>query len=332
MAKVRPNAVVSGEVTRLGYNGGMDAAKVPARRLWSLLEPIHAVTYFSPEPLAALKEAGYRGFWMGYFAGRAAPLGRASAELVHAVCYNFAFEHVARAIPSAWDFAAPDRALSARLSGSVAALQRLLAGVVGSMIATAADLAARAAATAPLEGRPLFAANRSLPEPERPLERLWHAATLLREHRGDGHVAALVAAGIGGRQAHVLHALATGTPVEVYARARTFEPAEWTSIVAELRERGLVDGDGTLTAAGRQAKDEVEELTDELAESACRALSPTEVDDLIRALLPITTAVVSGLEIPTQSPMGLNLNEAVSAGNNSVGTNTVGNDTAGNSM
>jgi hypothetical protein len=165
-----------------------------------------------------------------------------------------------------------------------------------------------------VEGRPLFAANRSLPKPEQPLQRLWHAATLLREHRGDGHVAALVAAGIGGRQAHVLHALATGTPVEVYAKARTFGTAEWTSIVAELRERGLVDPDGTLTAAGRPAKHAVEDVTDDLAQSAYRALSATEVNEMIRALLPITTAVVAGNEIPTQSPMGLILNDAVSAG------------------
>ncbi|MFQ6231024.1 helix-turn-helix domain-containing protein, partial [Nocardia sp. NPDC002869] len=60
-----------------------------ARQAWRLLEPLHAVTYFSPEPLQALKAAGYRGFWMGYFAGRAAPLGAAGPEVVHALFYNF---------------------------------------------------------------------------------------------------------------------------------------------------------------------------------------------------------------------------------------------------
>src|SRR5688500_14287432 len=103
-----------------------------ARDLWRLLEPIHAVTYFSPEPLAALREVGYRGFWMGYFAGRAAPLGAASAELVHTVFYNFTFDHVARALPDAWAFAPPEAALDARSTGSVAALRRHLGDLAGS--------------------------------------------------------------------------------------------------------------------------------------------------------------------------------------------------------
>ena len=194
---------------------------VRARELWRLLEPIHAVTYFSPEPLARLRAAGYRGFWMGYFAGRAAPLGTARAELVHALFYNFALDHVARALPDAWQFAPPESAIRAREEGSVAALRRHLGPAVNSsFIARAAELAANSARQAPLEGRPLFAANRALPEPDEPLALLWHAATLLREHRGDGHVAVLTAAGIGGREAHVLHALATITPFTVYATAR----------------------------------------------------------------------------------------------------------------
>src|SRR5688572_13107063 len=120
-----------------------------ARYLWRLLEPIHAVTYFCPEPLAALKEAGYRGFWMGYFAGRAAPLGAASAEVVHALFYNFAFDHVARALPDAWTFAPPEAALEARERGSVAALRRHLGGASTSPeVARAALLAGKAAASA----------------------------------------------------------------------------------------------------------------------------------------------------------------------------------------
>jgi hypothetical protein len=155
-----------------------------ARRPWQLLEPIHAVTHFSPEPLAELKAAGYRGFWMGYFAGRAAPLGRAGAEVVHALFYNFKPEHVARALPDAWDFAPPERAIAARQAGSTATLRRHL-GVLAdaATVERAADLAAKAARSAAPEGRVLFAANRSLPEADDPLTRLWHAATLLREHR-----------------------------------------------------------------------------------------------------------------------------------------------------
>ncbi|HWI43154.1 MAG TPA: hypothetical protein VNS81_06005 [Nocardioides sp.] len=188
-----------------------------ARQLWMLLEPIHAVTYFAPEPLAALRDAGFRGFWMGYFAGRAAPLGPVGADVVHALFYNFTPGRVERALPDAWQHGSPEAALAARLDGSVAALRRSLRGAASdSTIERAADLASRVAHAQPAEGRALFAANRSLPQPEEPLARLWHAATLLREHRGDGHVATLVAAGIGGRESHVFHALGSDTPRDVY--------------------------------------------------------------------------------------------------------------------
>jgi hypothetical protein len=153
--------------------------------LWSRLEPIHAVTYFSPEPLAALADAGYKGFWMGYFAGRAAPMGRVGPEIVLATFYNFSMAHVRRALPDSWTFAPPSAALEARREGSVAALQRAFADrELAESVATAAVLARAAAESAPMEGRTLFAANRALPWPDEPTAALWHAATLLREHRG----------------------------------------------------------------------------------------------------------------------------------------------------
>lgn len=283
-----------------------------ARDLWMLLEPIHAVTYFSPEPLAGLKAAGYRGFWMGYFAGRAAPLGEASPELVHALFYNFTPEHVARALPSAWGFAPPAAALTARSEGSVLALERLLGSLVdGDRVARAADLALRAALSAPATGRPLFAANRALPVPTEPLARLWHAATLLREHRGDGHVAALLVAGVSGREAHVLHALASGTPAEVYAVARDLGAEEWDGLCSALRARGLVSSsDASLTAAGRAVKNVIEELTDHLAAPAYDALTDVECLELADLLRPLTAAVIASGDIPRKSPMGLDLDEA----------------------
>lgn len=280
----------------------------PARELWRLVEPVHAVTYFSPEPLAALREAGYRGFWMGYFAGRAAPLGRPSAELVHALFHNFSFAHVARAVPDAWGFAPPEAALDARLRGSVAALRRQIGSDADpAAIARAADLATRAAVSAPLEGRALYAANRALPVPDEPIARLWHAATLLREHRGDGHVAALTAAGVGGRASHVLHALATGTPAGVYATARGLDDDEWATVLAGLRERGLVGEDGGLSAAGRALKDGVEEVTDDLAATALEVLGDDDLAELLSALAPLRAAVVAAGDIPVRSPMGLDL-------------------------
>ena len=278
-----------------------------ARELWSLLEPIHAVVYFSPEPLETLRASGYRGFWMGYFANRAAPLGHAGTGVVHALFYNFTEARVGRALPSAWEFAPPAVALEARERGSVAALRRQVgASADGPEVARAAELASRAAAAAPVEGRPLFAANRALPEPAEPVARLWHSATLLREHRGDGHIAALMAHGIGGRESHVFHALAHGTPKDVYRVARDFDDDEWARHVESLGSRGLATESG-LTDAGRSLDAEIERRTDELAAPAYDALTEAERGELVAVLRPMARAVARSGDIPLDSPMGLDL-------------------------
>lgn len=282
-----------------------------ARALWRLVEPLHAVVYFAPEPLAALDAAGYRGFWMGYFAGRAAPLGAVGADVVHAAFYNFAYERVAKALPAAWDFAPPEAALRAREHGAVAALRRQLAEAAeGPAVARAAELASRAAAAVPLAGRVLGAANHALPVPEQPLARLWHAATVLREHRGDGHIAALLAAGIGGRESHVFHAAASGAPRRTYELARDFTDDEWTRLYTALRDRGLAGSDG-LTPHGARLKAQIEDQTDRLAAPAYDALTAAEREELISALRPLTRAVVAAGEIPLDSPMGLDLRQAL---------------------
>lgn len=279
-----------------------------ARSLWEHLEPLHAVVYFSPEPQAGLGEVGYRGYWMGYFAQRAAPLGAAGPEVVHALFYNFAAERVARALPDAWAIGAPSVALSVRADGSVAALRRLLGQLADDpSVAVAADLAWRAVASAPAAGRALFAANQTLPRSDDPLAALWQAATSLREHRGDGHIAALLVAGVSGRESHVLHALATGSPREVYLASRDLGDDEWAGHVAALRARGLVDAAGVITAAGRVVKDEVERRTDELAAAAYVDLSDAELDQLLAAIRPLARAVIRGGDLPLDSPMGLDL-------------------------
>lgn len=282
-----------------------------AREAWRLLEPLHAVVYFSPEPLAALDDAGYRGFWMGYFAGRAAPLGPVGPEVVHAAFYNFSYERVAKALPAAWRFAPPEAALAARLAGAVAALRRQLADLAeGSEIARAAELAARAASAVPLVGRVLGAANHALPLPDQPLAKLWQAATVLREHRGDGHIAALLAAGVEGRESHVFHALASGAPRHTYTVARDFTDDEWHRLTNALRDKGLAADQG-LTPDGVRLKAQIEEQTDRLAASAYQALTEAERRDLLQALRPLTRAVVASGDIPLDSPMGLDLRPLV---------------------
>jgi hypothetical protein len=276
-----------------------------ARRLWSRLEPIHAVTYFSPEPLAALADAGYKGFWMAYFAGRAAPMGRVGPEIVFATFYNFSMAHVSRALPDSWTFAPPSAALEARQEGSVAALRRAFADPeLAESVATAAMLTRVAAESAPMEGRTLFAANRALPWPEEPTAALWHAATLLREHRGDGHVAVLTAAGIHGREANVLQSAAGVVPRDVFAVARQYGEAEWDSISAILVGRGLIDRDGELTPHGKALRADIEDRTDAAALSAYDALDDEQLQQLIDALLPLTRAVNATGDIPDVTPIG----------------------------
>jgi helix-turn-helix protein len=276
-----------------------------ARRLWSRLEPIHAVTYFSPEALAALAKAGYKGFWMGYFAGRAAPMGRVGPEIVFATFYNFSMAHVRRAIPDAWTFAPPSAALEARQAGSVAALKRAFADREhAEAVETAAMLARAAAESAPMEGCTLFAANRSSPWPDEPTAALWHAATLLREHRGDGHVAALTAAGIHGREANILQSAAGVVPRDVFGVARHYDDAEWESISAQLISRGLLDHDGTLTDQGMAIRADVEDRTDAHALSAYDTLDDEQLQQLIEALVPLTRAVIATGDIPEVTPIG----------------------------
>lgn len=275
-----------------------------ARRLFDRFEPVHAVTYFAPEAAAAFADAGFRGFWMGYFAGRSAPLGPVPAEVVTAVFYNFSAAHVARALPTAWDFAAPAAALAARQASAVAALRRC--GVeADDTTAGAAALLSKAARRAPLCGRPLFAANLALPWPDDPVASLWHAATLLREQRGDGHVAALVSAGVTGRECNVLHSAAERVPRDFIVVSRRYDDDEWNACVESLSGRGLLDAHGALTADGRALKRDVEAATDRMALSAFDALDDDELEALFRALTPLTRRVIAGGDIPAATPMGL---------------------------
>lgn len=272
-----------------------------ARQLWQRLELIHAVTYFSPEAVGAFREAGYKGFWMGYFAGRAAPLGAVGPEVVTALFYNFAPSRVARALPDAWDFAPPETALGARLHGSVSALQRVLDG---TDVTEAADLARRAAESAPPEGRALFAANAALPWPDEPLGVLWHAATLLREHRGDGHVAVLTAAGVAGREANVIHSAGGGAPRDFMTIGRDYDDQEWAANVSHLAERGVLTPDGQLTAEGLAFKADLEERTDRIALAAFAVLDDDEVNRLLALVLPLARAVFAAGDVPPMTALG----------------------------
>jgi len=277
-----------------------------SRRLWRLLEPYHSVLYFAPEARERYDEIGLRGFWMGYFAGRAAPMGAVSAGTVVATFFNFRPDMVARAIPDAWSFASPAAVIDARLAGVDRALRRLVPGKMDDpAVHEAAALARAAAEEADAPGRPLFAANVELPWPDEPHLVLWQAATCLREHRGDGHVAALMAAGLDGCQAHLTLA-GTGTiPRDVLQHNRGWSDDDWTRAAEQLTARGWLDAAHRLTEEGRAARQAIEDRTDELASSPWKQLGEHRAERLSELLRPLARGVVSAGGVPVPNPIGV---------------------------
>jgi hypothetical protein len=277
-----------------------------ARQMWRALETLHMTVYWAPEAHAAYRQAGLRGGWMGYFASRSAAMGPVPAEVVMATFYNFHPRMVRRAIPDAWGFAPPEAVLAARFEGIDAALRRLLGDWADTPeAAEAAALARQAMEGRDPAGRPLFAAHAALPWPEAPHLGLWHAATLYREFRGDGHVACLLAERIDGLEAHVLAAGAGQLPGSVLREYRGWSEEEWDAAAGRLRDRGWVAEDGSLTNAGRAARETRERRTDDLAMAPWHHLGPDGCARLLALLDPPVRLVVDGGGIPFPNPVGL---------------------------
>ncbi|MBI5088662.1 MAG: MarR family transcriptional regulator [Actinobacteria bacterium] len=265
-----------------------------ARRMFELVEPIGVIPYSADEPNETMFALGFTNYWDTYFAGRAAPLGVVPPEVVDALFYNFAPGEVARHIPKVWDTTTPAAAITARQVGSVRALRRVLAEHIDTPVfARAADLLTRAATSAPVEGRPMYAALRALPVPQEVVARLFHAASLLREHRGDGHVSALMVEGVGGLEAHVLLALDMHMPAERFGRIHHLPATQLAGVIGGLRDRDLIGDDGWLSESGRAVKRRVEALTDQLAAKPYEVLAPDELDELIEALEPLAALLVA---------------------------------------
>jgi hypothetical protein len=274
-----------------------------ARRMWERIETIHAVTYFAPECIAANQALGLKGFWMGYFASRAAPLGPVRGGVVEALFFNFHGDMVRRAIPDAWTFATPAAIVDARQEAAAGALR----AVAPKAEALAASLVAELRAVVERghgEGRALFAANRALGLPDDPVAALWQACTCLREHRGDGHVAALTAAGVDGCEAHVLFAANRQVPIELLRDNRGWSIDEWAAATERLERRGLVAA-GFATDAGQQLHEQIERTTDELAAVPFEDSNTLALATLNLGLGDIAAQVVSADVLPFPNPMGL---------------------------
>jgi hypothetical protein len=278
----------------------------PARRLWATLETLHDVTYFAEGVRPAGIALGLRGYWMTYFAFRAAPLGPVPAGPVVAVFAGFCPDMVAKALPDAWSRTTPPACLQARAEVSIAALRE--AGADPEACERAARLLGPVVAAADPTGRPLFAANAALRPPDDELGRLWQLVTTLREHRGDGHVAALVTEGVTGLEAHWLQIADGRFPEAVIRQARGWPDEEWAAAADALRGRGLLtpDTSATLTAAGRAVLAAIEAHTDERAwTGGLSLLGEQGTDEVIELLGPSVRAVAASGMLPQVNPAGL---------------------------
>lgn len=269
-----------------------------ARRTWRTAEPIHGMIYFSPEAAAAYESLGLTGR-MGYFASRAAPMGAVPAEVVIATFYNFRPELVRDAIPEAWTRATPAAILEARVDSADRALRRSVPDAIGSSdLAEAAALARRAAEVTceHLDGRPLFAGHASLPWPEESHLVLWHAQSLLREFRGDGHIAALVAAGLSGLEAAITHVATGEVPGAVMLATRDWPAGEWAAGVEGLQARGILEPSDelTLTEVGSAQRQWIEDATDAASVVAYETLGEDGCSQLRALARPLSKAIVDG--------------------------------------
>ncbi|MEX2294330.1 MAG: hypothetical protein WD691_11135 [Acidimicrobiales bacterium] len=265
---------------------------VMARKMWRTLEPYHGFIYFSSDAAAAYEALGVMGR-DGYFSSRAAAMGAVPAEVVMATFYNFNPELVHHAIPGAWTAASPSALVAARLGAVDIGLRRMLGDDVdGAGVARAAELAAVAALTCSPEGRPLFAGHASLEWPTEPHLVLWHAITLLREFRGDGHLVALVDAELSGIDALVFHAASGEVPRAALQMSRGWSDDAWAGSVAGLAAHGLVDSEGAFTPAGRALRQHIEDRTDALALAPWVALGNDGCDELRSIVRPLSKRIV----------------------------------------
>ncbi|QIP86119.1 hypothetical protein GLX30_21105 [Streptomyces sp. Tu 2975] len=277
------------------------------RQMWHLLEPLHAVLYYSPQAFEEAAALGYRTDerWPSYFAWRAAPLGEAGAVQVGSAFYSFSPAMVREHVPAAWRVAAPKAVIAARLRAADRTYRDVLGEAVASKeLAEAAALARRAAENADPAGRPLAAAHAALDWADEPHVVLWQAATLLREHRGDGHIAALLSAGLDPVEALVSFAAVGAAPVETFA-SRGWSETEWTAARERLARRGLLDADGAASAAGRELRADVERCTDEMAAAPWAALGPDDTDRLSELLGAYWVAMLGTGLLPMQNTLGI---------------------------
>lgn len=264
---------------------------------------LHSLIYFAPDTEQQLTSVGLKPGRMCYFAGRAAPMGAVSAGVVTATFYNFSPGLVARSIPQAWNLARPEAIVGARFAAADAALTRLLGPdvIASADLITLAELTREAATACRPEGRPLYAGHADLDWPDAPHLVMWHALSLLREYRGDGHICALLGAGLSGLEALVTHTATGRGFVREFAQAsRGWSDEEWEGAVEALTARGLLATDGSLTPAGDALRAHVEEETDRLDVDPWQHLGDEGTEEVVRIGKAMTRTVMKAGAFPRE--------------------------------
>jgi hypothetical protein len=269
---------------------------VIARKTWRTLEPYHGAIYFVPEAAEEYRSVGVDDRMSGYFASRSAAMGPVPASVVIATFFNFDPGLVRRSMDGIWDTVTPQAMIDARLRAADRMIRRIAPDSIGSPdTVEAADMARKAAMVACMrtEGRPLFAGHASLPWPEEPHLVLWHAQALLREYRGDGHIAALTVEGLSGCESLVTHAAAGDVTAGVLQATRQRTGDDWLAAEERLRSIGWLDPDYGLTDLGAERRAWIEQRTDELASAPYDAIGVEGCARLRSIVRPISKMMLA---------------------------------------
>jgi len=282
----------------------MEPPPTLARSFWHAIEPIHSAVYFAPEPAEAARRIGLRGYWMGYFASRVAPLGPVPPAPVTAMCYGFAPRMIERAIPDAWKFATPETVLDARIEAAAQTLRTHLDDDAAARLPELNRLLWDAIEACRFDARPLAAAWSAVPRQDDPAADTWLATTVLREHRGDGHVLAAVSQGLRGLDASLTH-VATGViSREMVQPTRGWTDEDWRISERRLQARGLLDRDGRLTKTGGALRRDIEDVTDRLAAAPVERLGELGVKQAIELAAPVSRQLIDNGTVPVPNPVG----------------------------
>lgn len=280
------------------------ALRRAARQLWEAIEPLHMLVYFHQAPIEAGRRLGLRGYWMTYFAGRFSPLGCPPATTVTALAYGFAPSRVQRAIPDAWRLAHPEVVTHTWIAAAATALEDALPPSALKGFELLGPVLWELASACRVDGRALAAAWAGVDRPDKPTASAWLAATILREHRGDGHVSACLNAGMSGIDAAVTHAASGAVPLSSLEASRGWTATQLDACLLKLTTEGVLDPGGGLTNKGRAMRRRVETRTDQLAAEPLRSVDIDLVLQAVGIAAPLSRHLIDSGLIPTPNPVG----------------------------